>query len=59
MPAVNISEKLYAALQREAAQRGKTVDQLVEEIIAAWLGADISPEEEKEVVKRLRDLGYV
>ncbi|MEM3997148.1 MAG: ribbon-helix-helix protein, CopG family [Pyrobaculum sp.] len=58
MPTVTISDKLYEALRREAATRGKTVDQLVEEIIAEWLGAGLSPEEEQEVTRRLRELGY-
>ncbi|MEM1637577.1 MAG: ribbon-helix-helix protein, CopG family [Pyrobaculum sp.] len=58
MPTIAISDKLYEALKREATARGKTVDQLVEEIIAEWLGAGLTPEEEREVARRLRELGY-
>lgn len=57
MPTVNIDKRLYRALEAEAKARGKTVEQLIEEILLEWLG--IGTGKEKEIEKRLRQWGYV
>ncbi|MGC9108628.1 MAG: hypothetical protein ACP5IE_10635, partial [Infirmifilum sp.] len=56
MPCVDIDDKLYAALQREAEKRGETPQQLLKKILELYFG--YGEEEEKEVLRRLRDLGY-
>lgn len=50
---VNIDDRLYEALRKEAEARGMTVDQLVEEIIRQWLGVS-----DEEITKHLRRWGY-
>jgi negative regulator of replication initiation len=56
MPCVEIDDKLYAALQREAEKRGETPQQTLRRILELYFG--YGEEEEKEVLRRLRDLGY-
>lgn len=55
MPCVEISEKLFETLRREAEKRGETVEQTLKRILELYFGGE---EEEKEILRRLRDLGY-
>jgi hypothetical protein len=53
---VDIDDRLWEALQREAKRRGEEPRQTLRRILELYFG--YGEEEEKEVVRRLRDLGY-
>ncbi|ABP49958.1 MAG: hypothetical protein OWQ51_11290 [Pyrobaculum arsenaticum] len=54
MPCVEIDEKLYEALRREAEKRGEKPEQTLKRILELYFGE----EDEREILRRLRDLGY-
>jgi predicted transcriptional regulator len=57
MICVDIDDELYRRLQETAKRMGITPEKLLHTIIEEWL-TPYTPEEEQEVVKRLRELGY-
>ena len=56
MPCVDIDDELWEALQREAKRRGEDPRQTLKWILELYFG--YGEEEEKEVIRHLRDLGY-
>jgi predicted transcriptional regulator len=54
---VDIDDELYRRLQETAKHMGTTPEKLLRTILEEWL-TPYTPEEEQEVVKRLRELGY-
>jgi len=56
MPCIDIDDKLWEALQREAKRRGEDPRQTLKRILELYFG--YGEEEEKEIIRRLRDLGY-
>jgi predicted transcriptional regulator len=54
---VDIDDELYRRLQETAKRMGTTPEKLLHTILEEWLNP-YTPEEEQEVVKRLRELGY-
>jgi predicted transcriptional regulator len=57
VPCVDIDDELYRRLQETAKRMGTTPETLLHTILEEWL-TPYTPEEEQEVVKRLRELGY-
>jgi len=56
VPCVDIDDELWEALQREAKRRGEDPRQTLKWILELYFG--YGEEEEKEVIRHLRDLGY-
>jgi hypothetical protein len=56
MTCIDIDDKLWEALQREAKRRGEDPRQTLKRILELYFG--YGEEEEKEIIRRLRDLGY-
>ena len=54
MPCVEIDKELYEALRREAEKRGERPEQTLKRILELYFGET----DEKEILRRLRDLGY-
>jgi predicted DNA-binding protein len=54
---VDIDDELYRRLQETAKHMGTTPEKLLHTILEEWLNP-YTPEEEQEIVKRLRELGY-
>ena len=57
MICIDIDDELYRRLQETAKRMGTTPENLLRTILEEWL-TPYTPEEEQEVVKRLRELGY-
>lgn len=57
MTCVSIDDELYRRLQETAKRMGTTPEKLLRTILEEWL-TPYTPEEEQEVVRRLRELGY-
>jgi len=57
MICVDIDDELYRRLQETAKRMDTTPEKLLRTILEEWL-TPYTPEEEQEVMKRLRELGY-
>ncbi|MFZ8839314.1 MAG: hypothetical protein ACO2PM_10460 [Pyrobaculum sp.] len=57
MICVDIDDELYRRLQETAKHMGTTPEKHLHTILEEWLNP-YTPEEEQDVVKRLRELGY-
>jgi hypothetical protein len=61
VPCIEVDERLYQRLQEAAKRMETTPEKLLQAILEAWLEdwlTPYTPEEEQEVLKRLRELGY-
>jgi predicted transcriptional regulator len=61
VPCIEVDEQLYQRLQEAAKRMETTPEKLLQLILEEWLEDWLTPytlEEEREVLKRLRELGY-
>jgi predicted transcriptional regulator len=61
MPCIEVDDRLYQRLQEAAKRMETTPEKLLQLILEEWLEDWLTPytlEEEREVQKRLRELGY-
>jgi hypothetical protein len=61
VPCIEVDERLYQRLQEAAKRMETTPEKLLQVILETWLEdwlTPYTPEEEQEVLKRLRELGY-
>jgi EAL domain-containing protein (putative c-di-GMP-specific phosphodiesterase class I) len=57
MPCIDIDDMLYQRLLEVAKQMGVSPEKLIQAILEEWL-APYNSEKEREVLQRLRELGY-